>query len=111
MYNVTPMHFYPYFQVQDLELAQSSSSNAIDPEWHLKFEIPELSTFSSFVKESVKTGIVSSRARREITQFLRTYIIPNTVRPTSEHYTTVCCKLISKYPALADTEGTSRIVS
>ena len=88
-----------------------SSSNTDDPEWHLSFEIPELYTFTSFVKEVVKTGIVSSRARTEIVQVLCTYIIANTVRPTSEQYTTVCRKLISKFPALEDTEGNSRIVS
>jgi len=90
---------------------QISSLNTNDPEWHLNFEIPELCTFSSFVKEAVKTGIVSSRARREITQVLRTYIIAYTVHPTSEQYTTVCRKLVSKYPALEDTQGNSRIVS
>lgn len=82
-----------------------------DPQWHLTFEIPELGNFSSFVKEAVKSGIVSSHARREIIQVLRTYITANTVRPTSEQYTTVCRKLILKYPTLQDTEGKSRIVS
>ena len=78
---------------------------------HLSFEIPELCTFTNFVKEAVKTGIVSSRARTEIIQVLRTYITAKTVRPTSEQYTTVCRKLISKFPTLKDTEGNSRIVS
>lgn len=82
-----------------------------DPVWHLNFTIPDLNTFSRFVKDAVKTGIVSSTARREITQVLRTYIVPHTRYPTPEQYTTVCRKLVTKYPLLQDTEGTTRIVS
>jgi len=78
---------------------------------HLTFTIPEVSTFSGFVKEAIKTGIVSSKVRREITQVLRTYMVAHTVYPTSEQYTTICRKLITKYPALRDTLGTTHIVS
>ena len=63
------------------------------------------------MRDAVKTGVVSARARREVTQVLRTYIIPHTTIPNSEQYTTVCRRLIAKYPKLEDTEGKSQIVS
>ena len=74
-------------------------------EWHLTFIIPELRTFSDHVKEAVSTGVVSSRARREIIQVLRTYVTAYTVKPKSEQYKAVCKKLILKFPKLEDTEG------
>ena len=80
-------------------------------EWHLSFFIPELRTFSYHVKKAVATGVVSSRARREIIQVLRTYITAHTVKPTSEQYKTVCKRLIFKYPKLEDTEGKGDYVS
>ena len=63
------------------------------------------------MREAVRTGVVSSRARREVIQVLRTYIIAHTITPSSEQYTTVCRKLIAKYLKLEDTEGKSQIVS
>jgi len=75
----------------------SSSSN-----WHLAFAIPELSTFSDSVKDAVRTGVTTSKARREITQVLRTYITAHTFYPKPEQYTTVCKKLVEKYPKLCD---------
>ena len=91
--------------------SSSITDPAADPQWHLNFRIPELQTFSSFVRDAVKTGVVSSRARREIVQVLRTYVIAHTITPTSEQYTTVCRRLIAKYPKLEDTGGISSIVS
>lgn len=67
--------------------------------------------FSGHVKDAIKSGVVSARARREVTQVLRTYITAHTITPSSEQYTTVCRKLVAKYPKLEDTEGKSRIVS
>ena len=63
------------------------------------------------MQEAVRTGVVSSRARHEVIKVLRTYITAYTIRPSSEQYTTVCRKLITKYPKLEDTEGKSQIVS
>lgn len=82
-----------------------------DPQWHLEFKIPELQSFSGHVQDAIKTGVVSARARREVTQVLRTYIIAHTITPSPEQYTTVCRQLVTKYPKLEDTEGKSRIVS
>ena len=92
-------------------MPQELDNGDADPLWHLDFTIPELSTFSGFVKEAIKTGIVSSKARREITQILRMYIMAQTAYKKPEQYTTVYHKLITKYPALQDTTGTTRIVS
>lgn len=80
-------------------------------EWHLAFVIPELRTFSDHVKEAVATGVISSRARREIIQVLRTYMTAYTVKPKSEQYKTICKKLILKFPKLEDTEGKGDYVS
>lgn len=96
---------------ENLENNVLGSSSVSDPQWHLNFKIPELQTFSSFVRCAVKTGVVSSCARREIVQVLRTYMITHTITPTSEQYTTVCRRLVAKYPKLEDTGGKSRIVS
>jgi len=92
-------------------IRQELDNGDADPLWHLDFTVPELSTFSGFVKEAIKTGIVSSKARREITQILRMYIMAQTAYKKPEQYTTVYHKLITKYPALQDTTGTTRIVS
>ena len=80
-------------------------------DWHLEFNIPELSTFSDHVKEAVRTGVVTARARREIVQVLRTYVTAHTLYPKSEQYNTVCSKLIQKYPKLEDDEGQKTYVS
>lgn len=80
-------------------------------EWHVRFSIPDLSSFSHHVKEAVTTGVITARARKEVNQVLRTYITAYTIRPSSEQYTTVCKKLIEKYPSLKDTKGKTKYVS
>ena len=88
-----------------------TQSSTVQSTWHLEFDIPELDTFSGAVKDAVKTGVVTSMARREIIQVLRTYMTQHTTRPSSEQYVTVCQKLIGKFPRLKDTEGDSPFVS
>ena len=68
------------------EVAIATQSCAVQSSWHLQFNIPELGTFSGAVKKAVKTGIVTSVARREIVQVLRTYMTLHTRKPTSEQY-------------------------
>jgi len=80
-------------------------------EWHIHFSIPELNNFSQHVKNAVNSGAVTQRARKEIYQILRTYITAFTNYPSPEQYTTICRKLIEKYPALKDDEGTTKWVS
>ncbi|XP_065887420.1 uncharacterized protein [Dysidea avara] len=70
--------------------------------WHLNFTIPELGTFSDAVKDAVRTGVTTFKARKEIIQVLWTYITAYTFYPKPEQYTTVCTKLLQKYPKLCD---------
>ena len=86
-------------------------SNDNSSDWHILFSIPELRNFSQHVKDTVNTGVVTARARREINQVLRTYMTAHTIYPTSEQYTTICKKLIAKYPNLKDTQGKTKYVS
>ena len=88
-----------------------SNESSIQSNWHLKFSISELNTFSGIVQEAVSTGVITGLGRREIIQVLWTYILKYTMQPTSEHYITICQKLIEKYPKLRDTEGQSHFVS
>lgn len=88
-----------------------NTSTSLPSNWHLEFKISELDTFSGVVQETIKTGVVTGIARREIIQVLRTHILIHTVQPTSEQYITVCQKLVGKYPTLQDTEGSSHFVS
>ena len=92
------------------EVPVVTQSFAMQSNWHLQFNIPELDTFSGAVKNAVKTGVVTGIARREIIQVLRTYITKYTVSPTSEQYVTVCQKLIGKFPSIKDTERDSPYV-
>lgn len=48
------------------------STSASD--WHIRFTLPELNSFSQHIKGAVNTGVVTARARKEINQVLRTYI-------------------------------------
>ncbi|XP_065901741.1 uncharacterized protein [Dysidea avara] len=91
-----------------LQSIEVSSPN-INHDWHLSFTIPDLKTFPASVQDAVRSGIVDGRARREITQVLRTYICAHTITPTPEQYKTVCKALIMKFPSLQDTaEGQSK---
>jgi len=80
-------------------------------DWLIRFSIPNLGSFSHHVKDAVTSGLVTGKARREINQVLRTYITAYTIHPTSEQYTTVCKKLVEKYPTLKDTKGKTKYVS
>lgn len=88
-----------------------SPRNSANQEWHVSFVIPELDVFSTHVLQAINTGVVTGSARREIVQIIRTYVLAHTCNPKSEHYNTVCRKLVDKYPKLQDTEGDSRYVS
>lgn len=79
--------------------------------WHLSFEVPDANNFSGCVQEAIRSGVVTSKARREITQTLRTLIVQNTHYPTPDEYTSVCQKLVVKFPKLKDTLGSNGFVS
>jgi len=63
------------------------------------------------VKAAVKSGVFDGKARHEIIQVLKTYISARTHYPSSEQYTTVCRKLVEKYPTLRDPVGNKAYVS
>ena len=86
-------------------------ADAATDDWHIRFSIPDLRSFSHHVKDAVTTGVITARARKEIIQVLRTYITADTIRPTSEQYTTVCRKLVERYPSIKDTKGKTKYVS
>ena len=77
--------------------------------WHHTFQIPDRETFSGYVQKSIDTGIVSTRARREIVQMLRTLMIQHTKYPTSEQYNAVCSKLVTKFKSLKDSLGSGHV--
>ena len=83
-----------------MQESQVESENATEStnNWHLKFEIPKFLSCNESVRKSIKTGIVSSKARRDIIQTLRTLIVQKTKFPNSVQYVTVSRKLIAKYP-------------
>ena len=92
--------------------ASEQSESTSNLEWHLHFKIPDASAFSGSVQEAIKTGVVTSKARREINLVLRTYVIAHTVYPSSEQYNTICRSLVTKFPKLKDDsqEGQSKSI-
>ncbi len=70
-----------------IDCTTGHNNAAIDcSEWHIRFSIPDLRSFSHHVKDSVTTGVITARARKEIIQVLRTYItvlIPSARRQSS----------------------------
>lgn len=79
--------------------------------WHTSFEVPDETKFSSSVQEAIQSGVIPTKARRELTQTLRTLMVQHTHQPTSEQYTTVCQKLVVKFPKLRDVIGYNGYVS
>lgn len=73
--------------------------------WDQEFKIPEVCAFSSAVQRALESGVISSKARREIVQVLRTLILQHTRLPTSRQYSSVCYRLITVYPKLRDEAG------
>lgn len=69
-----------------------------------------MASFSGTVQRAIETGVVIAKARQEIVQMLRTLMLQHTKYPTSDQYTTVCQKLIIKYPKLRDTIGSNGFV-
>lgn len=61
---------------------------------------PMLKNFQC-VQDAINT-VVTAKARREITQVLRTLTTMYTHYPSSEQYITVCRNLVTKYPKLRD---------
>ena len=92
-------------------LTTSGTSGSQLSDWLQSFKIPERDSFSGSVQRAIDTGVVSSKARREIVQMLRTLISMHALYPVSEQYIAVSQKLVTKYPNLRDPIGTNGFVS
>ena len=79
--------------------------------WYCTFKIPDRDVFSGWTQRSIDTGVVTSRARREIVQTLRTLISQHTKYPTRYQYSNVCEKLVTKFVMLQDMDGTGYVSS
>lgn len=90
---------------------RTSSGNPPPSDWLSSFRIPERDSFSGSVHRAIDTGVITSKARREIVQVLRTLISMHTLYPVSEQYIAVSQKLVTKYPNLRDPIGTNGFVS
>ena len=69
-------------------------------DWAERFTIP--TRFSAETLTAIKSGIPTNRARNEIVNSLATLILVHTNRPTPDDFTSVCQKLVTKYPTLKD---------
>lgn len=71
-----------------------------DQDWAEKLVLPV--RFSASTNKVMETGVLTSRARVEITTSLSTLMLVHTSRPTPKDLTTVSRRLIEKYPNLRD---------
>ncbi len=77
--------------------------------WQKSFKIPNRESFSGSVQAAIDSGVVSSRARREIVQTLRTLMLQHTKYPTSDQYNAVCILLVEKFEKLKDSLGSGYV--
>ncbi len=94
-------HSMLYYPLQDTNV----KSHGQPGRWHKSFNIPNRESFSDCVQTAIDTGVVSSRARREIVQTLRTLVLQHTRYPTSEQYNAVSIMLTEKFEKLTDSLG------
>ena len=69
--------------------------------WAEKLVIPK--RFSVVTNESIKSGVLTPKARSEIVHSLATLMMVHTIRPTTDDLNIVCARLIKMYPILKDT--------
>ena len=72
--------------------------------------IPDKRTYSGSVQKAIETGVVTSKARRDMVTVLRTLMLQHTTMPDGLHYNAVEA-LVTKFPNLADEEDDSGYVS
>ena len=97
------------FFIQNDELNKGPDTGK-SSKWHLTFVIPDKRTYSGSVQKAIETGVVTSKARRDIVTVLRTLMLQHTTRPDSIHYNAVCEALVTKFPNPADEEDDSGYV-
>lgn len=78
-----------------------------DDHWLEGFEIPK--AFSTRTQECISTGILSQSCRTEIVQTLVAHMWVHTQYPSSYAYNTICSKLITIHPSLADDAGDNEV--
>lgn len=71
-----------------------------DLDWAEKLILPV--RFSAATNKVVESGKLTSKARVEIVTALSTLMLVHTSRPTPSDLTTVCRRLVEKYPKLRD---------
>ena len=98
------------FFIQNAELNKGPDTGK-SSKWHLTFVIPDKRTYSGSVQKAIETGVVTSKARRDMVTVLRTLMLQHTTLPDSIHYNAVCEALVTKFPNLADEEDDSGYVS
>ena len=69
---------------------------------HMQKKLIIPTRFSAETTTAMKTGILKRRHRDEIINSLSTLMLVHTSHPTPDDYTTVCRRLVEKYPNLKD---------
>ena len=77
----------------------------------LVFSFLQKKHIHEYVQKAIETGVISSKARREVVQVLRTLISQYTKYPTFDQYTIICQKLVEKFPNLRDPVASNGFVS
>lgn len=81
----------------------SQSSSFVSSSWIGSFKIPE--KFSRATMKVLSEEVITDKARIEIVSAIALQAYQHTTYPTSEEYTTMCRKLIERYPFLKDKIG------
>ena len=96
--------------MQPIGTPQSSpSSSFISSSWLGSFKIPE--KFSKVTMKLLSEEVITDKARVEIVAAIALQAYQHTTYPTSEEYTTMCRKLIERYPFLKDKVGNGIVSS
>lgn len=86
-----------------LQPSASSISTSSSSSWLGSFQIPE--KYSKVTMERLREEVMTDKLRQEIISAIAIQIYQHTMYPSSEEYTTVCRKLIERYPYLKDKVG------
>ena len=76
-------------------------------EWANTFAVP--TRFSVETTSTMKSGVLTAKARDEIVHSLATLIMVHKVYPSPSDYNTVLSKLIKKHPVLKDCAGSGYV--
>ena len=96
----------PLGTVQSLPSSLASSSCS---SWIGSFRIPE--KFLTVTMKVLSEEMITDKARVEIVAAIALQAYQHSTYPTSEEYTTMCTKLIERYPFLKDKVGNGIVSS